>query len=147
MPCTILALIYRKAGITPMDFKEQYEDAVLPHIKKEMGRHFPLTYTRHYIGRFHYWPDGPVEPEAKGAATVDYDLIAELTFEDRTEVDSFMNRWMSKSLAHRYNVEKIAKVEEKVVDRAKTTVVYVDFPGPYVDGIRAKPATANAPAV
>lgn len=79
MAYTVLMFVYRKAGTTPDQFKQHYEQSHVPLMKTLAGEAFPLHHTRRYIQR------QADEDENVGAANTGdtgFDCITEMVFGD-----------------------------------------------------------------
>lgn len=62
MTYTITALIYRKPGLTPAEFRTHYDTVHVPLLKSLVGESFPITHTRNYVMRTH--ADAPSDGSA-----------------------------------------------------------------------------------
>lgn len=52
MVYTVLMLVYRSPELTPVQFRDHYENKHIPLMKSLTGHDFPLSHARHYIERF-----------------------------------------------------------------------------------------------
>lgn len=132
MPFTILLYSFRKPGTTPTSFKTHYESQHIPLLKSLTGTHFPKSHKRFYIQRTDSTnttsTDNNHIQNDKYPATVlvgtqpdfSYDAIAELTFEDATKFQTFMDIVSQDEIK-----ELIARDEELFLDRARMTAVVV----------------------
>ncbi|TPX18276.1 uncharacterized protein E0L32_002785 [Thyridium curvatum] len=79
----------RKAGITPEQYRDHYENVHIPLMRNLTGDTFPLTHTRHYVERGAP-PDFPaaVLPGGGDQADFAYDAVAVLTYRDRAHFDA-----------------------------------------------------------
>lgn len=128
----ILLFAYRKAGISPEEFKTHYEGHV-ELLKSLAGDAFPSSHRRTYLART------AVDTAAEDASTVnantpaavikgkqsefDYDVIAEVTFADADAFKAF-----ERVLYPQYAPETAAKIaanEEKFMDLSKMSIVRV----------------------
>jgi uncharacterized protein (TIGR02118 family) len=96
MTFRVVLFAYRKAGLTPQEFKHRYETVHVPLIKEIAGSLFPLSHTRRYISRQETTPDGSqaeavhaAELVSGDAADVMYDAITEMTFDTREDFYRF----------------------------------------------------------
>ncbi|KAL8706493.1 MAG: hypothetical protein Q9201_000478 [Fulgogasparrea decipioides] len=123
MTYTIVAFIWRKAGLSPSDFKLLYETNHIPLLLSLTGPLFPLTHSRFYIER---------RPDASNASYApvvyvgtpndfDYDAYCEMVFEDAAACRAFWTRLQEPEVA-----EKIVEVEERFIDRQKLKVAGID---------------------
>lgn len=139
MPFTILLYSFRKAGTTPASFKTHYESQHIPLLKSLTGTHFPKSHKRFYVQRTnnttttdnnsstandnnnHNQNDNyPATVLVGTQPDFPYDAIAELTFEDATKFQTFMD-----IVSQDETKELIARDEELFLDRARMTAVVV----------------------
>ncbi|KAF3067201.1 hypothetical protein GL218_08690 [Daldinia childiae] len=127
MAFSILFFFTRKAGISPEEFKEHLENIHMPILQEVAGPHFPLSHRRHYIQRTQGQGEGttrnastPAQILLGSQADFDYDVVAELTFQDAAAFQTFM--------AFSHTPEKAAKVgadQELFLDRSQLRAVVV----------------------
>lgn len=133
MTYSILIYAFRKAGTTPEQFREHYENSHVPLVKEIAGEHFPLSHTRRYLHRTKTsnaegGGGGGTERNADYPATVlfgnqadaDYDAFAELTFADVAAFQTFFG-----ICSQPENQARIQADEAKFLDSAKMTIVVV----------------------
>ena len=119
-----LIIAYRKPGTTHAEFKDHWENKHVPLVKAITGPFFPLTSTRHYIHRTAGSGGGSANPNHPATLftgsqdAVDYDGVAELTFESEEAFKAFVGVISEPEAAAR-----IAEDEETFLDRGKLAVV------------------------
>lgn len=133
MPYTIVAFIWRKEGTSPSEFKSHYETTHIPLLLRLLGSVFPISHTRFYLARqdedassfsaeHQQQPPQPIiyvgVPE-----DFDYDVYAELVFDDQPAFDAFYARMREPDVA-----AQIAADEEKFIARSRLKVVAVQEP-------------------
>ncbi|KAK1150133.1 hypothetical protein N8T08_000032 [Aspergillus melleus] len=98
MPCTIIAFLTRKSGLTPTEFRTHYETTHIPLLKELAGPHFPIAHKRFYLPRTrasdaveadHSNTAYPAPVLAGESADFQYDVYAELTFRDVEHLGAF----------------------------------------------------------
>ncbi|RYP33716.1 hypothetical protein DL767_004645 [Monosporascus sp. MG133] len=107
MTVSIFIFSYRKASVTPEEFRTQTEEVLVPLLKEITGEHFPLSHTRRYI-------------QHTAGAEIGADAIAELTFTDQAALGAFIG-----ALKQPGNDARITEVEGKFTDSNKTSIVTV----------------------
>ncbi|KAI8962038.1 EthD domain-containing protein [Daldinia sp. FL1419] len=125
MTFTILFFATRKPGVSPEEFKENFENVQMPLLREVSGEHFPLSHTRRYIRRTEGEGKGttrnastPAQVLVGSQADFDYDVVSQLVFQDAAAFQAFM--------AFAHTPEKAARVvanEELFMDRAQTRAV------------------------
>ncbi|KAL8726653.1 MAG: hypothetical protein Q9181_005967 [Wetmoreana brouardii] len=131
MTCAIVAFIWRKAGLSPSDFKLYYETNYMPFLLELMGPTFPLTHSRFYIERGLVNNSSSDATNASYAPVVyagtpddfDYDVFTQFIFESAAARQAFQARLQEPEVAG-----KIAEEEEKFIDLPKLKVAAVDGP-------------------
>ena len=121
MTYTILIFLYRKPSISPATFKEHYESSHMPLMQSVGGSHFPKSHVQRYIHRSTEDPNYPATVMVGAQTDFEYDAITELVFEDEPTFKEFFRLIHQGEMA-----ERIAKYEEKYLDRSKKRVVVVD---------------------
>ncbi|KAI9038722.1 EthD domain-containing protein [Aspergillus affinis] len=130
MPCTIIAFLSRKPGLTPTEFKTYYETTHIPLLKDIAGAHFPIAHKRFYLPRArvsdaadtdHSNTAYPAPILAGDAAEFQYDVYAELTFRDVEHLGAFHGALMADG-------ERLAADEERFLDRSLIRAVRVEEP-------------------
>jgi hypothetical protein len=128
MTYSILLFVTRRPGSTPEQFKDHYENVHLPLAQKLCGTaHWPIKFTRRYIARItRRGFGGPANPDnppllLRGdAQDIDYDCIADMTFESETAFQAFYRKIYERDVA------KVLAADEKLfLEVGKTRVVVV----------------------
>ncbi|KAK3314582.1 hypothetical protein B0H66DRAFT_563190 [Apodospora peruviana] len=129
MAFSILIFIYRKAGVTPEDFRTHCQTKLVPLHKEIAGEHYALSHTAHYIQRTEGPKvDGNTKRNPTTPATVfmgtqadaDWEAIAILEFRDQAHFQAYLGLMMVPE-----NAARIAETEGVVIDNSKTTIVAV----------------------
>jgi hypothetical protein len=96
MPYNVFLFITRKPSLTREEFKDYYENTHIPLLKSLVGPLFPLHHTRQYFARTDRKGfGGPANRDhpnylLRGAPEgFDYDVIAELTWENEKTFHDF----------------------------------------------------------
>lgn len=127
MPIKALIYAYRKAGLTPTDFKTHYESHITL-LKTIAGSDFPLSHKRHYVARSNVEtvPEGASTRNALTPATVlvgqqsdfDFDAYAEVMFADQVSFEAFGAKIYAPEAAARIRAD-----EERFLDRERLGIV------------------------
>jgi hypothetical protein len=96
MTVSVIALYTRLPDLSPAEFKRYIEEDHMPMIKKCMGEHFPVTFSRKYIERVESGAGDrlgvsgaskknadPTAPVVLVGGQVGWDMMAELIFRDQ----------------------------------------------------------------
>lgn len=113
----ILLTAHRKAGVTPAEFKDHYENTHLPLIKSITGPDFPISHSRSYIERS---ADGDFGARVFRGTQADFDMdvVAELAFEDMPALQRFFA-----AIGQGEGHKAIKADEEKFLDSERMKVV------------------------
>ncbi|KAJ9251207.1 hypothetical protein DTO271D3_3685 [Paecilomyces variotii] len=131
MSYTIVAFLWRKPGITPLEFKTHYETQHIPLLLELLGSRFPASHSRFYLPRL------PSDPSSTDVSNLNlrpklflgdgdgfsWDAYCELCFENHIAFEDFRAAMLEPE-----NATKIAADEEQFLDRSKINVVEVDPP-------------------
>jgi hypothetical protein len=122
MTYTVVALIKRKQGITPAQFREHYDSIHVPLLKALVGSAFPLTHIRNYVAQTSAGSNSL--PEINSCAedfspvlifgdpsAVNYDSITMMTWEDKAAFDRFNHAFNQPEV-----LEKMAEDDEHYRD-------------------------------
>lgn len=125
MTFTILVFLYRKPGSTMEHFINYYEDTHIQVLRSITGPDFPASHTRHYTQRTEAnTPGGPANPTTPATLfqgkqeDVDFDCVAEITFEDHAAFQRFF-----KAISSPEGGAKLKGDELNFLDPTKSTVV------------------------
>lgn len=94
MTFRVVLFAFRKAGLTPQDFKHHYETVHVPLVRQMTGSLFPLAHSRRYISRLDA-PEHQADENQKAevisgeASEIPYDAITEMKFETRDDFYKF----------------------------------------------------------
>ncbi|KAI6089619.1 EthD domain-containing protein [Hypoxylon rubiginosum] len=114
MTFNILIVGHRLPGVSPTQFKQYYERH-MSHIQEMAGAHFPVSHTRRYVQR----SDGQNANVLLGSqANFDYDVLAEMVFEDEEAWKGFCE-----VLGQERNAKWIEEDEKNFYDRSRGGVV------------------------
>ncbi|KAE8148616.1 EthD domain-containing protein [Aspergillus avenaceus] len=120
MPFKALLYITRKAGTTPTEFRNHYENVHMPLIKGLAGPDFPLSHKRYYLAR-----PAPGEDDTYPAVVLmgsqtdfSYDAVTEVTFGSEEAMKVFFGRRMEPGTK-----EIIDADEEKFLESSKVRAV------------------------
>ncbi|TDZ30171.1 hypothetical protein C8035_v003261 [Colletotrichum spinosum] len=115
MAFEIVIFGHRLPGVSMADFKTYYDTKHMPMIQKMTGKDFPVKHTRRYIER----PDGENAAVLFGSpADIDFDVIANMVFEDEEAANRFTG-----ILATKENAQFIEEDEKNFFDRNRCKVV------------------------
>jgi hypothetical protein len=78
MPIKKIVMVRRKAGLTPEEFRDGYENSH-SRLAVELFGHLWLSYKRHYLTTGHCFAEGG---EDKGPDQVGFDAVSEFVFRD-----------------------------------------------------------------
>jgi len=118
MTFTVLIYAWRKPGTTPAQFKEHYEGSHMTLVKSVAGKLFPLSHVRRYTA---LKEDGSGPNVMMGNPTsMDYDSVAELTFESVEAFQKFFG-----TVSQPETAAKLAADEELFLDRPRMKVCVV----------------------
>lgn len=126
MVFTVLSLFRRKAGTTPQQFKDYYENTHMPLLQELGGSSFPISHKRHYLPRTvqdaavadsdtsntNY----PANVFFGSAEDFQFDVYVEVVFEDQNHCMAFL-------AAISADPERLKADEEAFLDRSKMQVV------------------------
>ncbi|KAI0116375.1 EthD domain-containing protein [Nemania sp. FL0031] len=126
MPYTGLVFASRKPGTTPEQFKTHYENSHIPLLRGIAGAAFPLSHTRRYLHRSDIKsvantvrnPDSPATVILGKQDDFDYDVVAELTFEDEAAFKTYFGLMRQPE-----NAAKITADEDKFLDKTELRAV------------------------
>ncbi|OJJ56560.1 hypothetical protein ASPSYDRAFT_33641 [Aspergillus sydowii CBS 593.65] len=142
MTYTIFAVLYRRPGLTPAQFKSYYETTHVPLVREVTGSHFPTVYKRSYLPRAHiHGQSGIDDTNADTDAEADtsntaypntttlagrpsefqFDVITEMVFEDETHFRAFQ-------VAIDRNNDRVKADEAMLFDTSKINVAKIDGP-------------------
>jgi len=115
MPYSVLIFGIRKAGLSPEEFKDYYENKHIPLLKSLLGDQFAKSHTRYYI------TSGAIAQPAfimGQPSDLPWDVVAALNFADEEHL---------KRCAAIYEDEETQKIfaadEENFLDRASLKMV------------------------
>ncbi|OTB01352.1 hypothetical protein M426DRAFT_14514 [Hypoxylon sp. CI-4A] len=115
MSFKVLIFGHRLPGVSPADFKQRYEAHMANLAEPMAGPHFPVSHTRRYIAR----PDGKNAAVVVGAQSdFDYDVLAEMAFEDQASYKKF-----AEILSTGENAQRILEDEARFFDRSRVRMV------------------------
>lgn len=114
MPYNVLGFVSRKPGITPAAFQAHYEETHMPLLKTMAGDLFPTTHTRHYLKLNE--DDSPMVLVGD-KATLDYDAVAELSFDDQAAFQAYLGFVMAE--------KKISADSDKFIDQTNMRLVVI----------------------
>ncbi|OTA92692.1 hypothetical protein M434DRAFT_318644 [Hypoxylon sp. CO27-5] len=126
MTYTIIALLKRKQGLTPLQFRTHYDTVHLPLLKSLVGSAFPLTHTRNYVSRTSTNPTSDDYPDESYPPTIMYqgnssdvtfDVVTIMTWENKESWDRFLEIFRGDHVAR-----KIGEDEENFLDRGRKIV-------------------------
>ncbi|KAI1412240.1 hypothetical protein F5Y13DRAFT_190601 [Hypoxylon sp. FL1857] len=128
MTYTLVALIKRKSGTTPEEFRTYYDTVHAPLLKSLVGSTFPLTHTRNYVTRKPAESSGSsteFEPViySGDASNVDYDSVTVMVWEDKAALDRFAEKFYSKEVQ-----EKLKEDEDKFLDPSPRAIYIIKEP-------------------
>lgn len=108
----IVALLKRKQGMSKEEFRKYYEEK---HIKlcHENSRGYALDYRRNYIQDQFGAGTGGSEFSSDAAAEADYDVVTEVWFRSREEIEQMLKAVQVSSIG-----EAMIKDEENLFDRS-----------------------------
>jgi hypothetical protein len=111
----VIAFVTRKPGISREEFKQGYESMLVPHMRTT----FPqiADYKRNYL-------DPSVAVIVPGATLPAIDSVTEIWYRSRADFDSMMNAFADPKV-----FGPVDAIEEKILDRSKTSVVMVEETG------------------
>ncbi|OJJ06161.1 hypothetical protein ASPVEDRAFT_45579 [Aspergillus versicolor CBS 583.65] len=140
MTYTILAVLSRKPGLTPTQFKSYYETTHVPLVKEIAGSHPPTVYKRYYLPRAHIHGQGGIDDTNAGAdadtsntaypvttalagnpSGLQFDVYTEMVFEDENHFGSFQ-------AALEENSERVKADEAAFLDTSRIHIVKIDGP-------------------
>ncbi|OLN94351.1 hypothetical protein CCHL11_02945 [Colletotrichum chlorophyti] len=110
-----LIFAHRLPGVSPAEFKDHYDNFHIPMVRDMTGALFPLTHTRQYIRRVE---DGTARVLVGSQEDFDYDVVAEMVFEDEAAFGAFCG-----VLAEEENARRIDEDEKTFLDRSRCRVV------------------------
>ncbi|KAI6092270.1 hypothetical protein F4821DRAFT_159952 [Hypoxylon rubiginosum] len=139
MTYVVVALLRRKEGLSPSQFRTYYDTVHLPLLKSLVGSTAPLIHTRHYVSHEAATALGSSESIATlgsmaasgkefhptimyqgSPSDVSFDSLTVMTWADKESWESFLKIFQSKVVA-----EKIDEDEENFLDRARKVVFSV----------------------
>ncbi|KAF2687309.1 hypothetical protein K458DRAFT_361962 [Lentithecium fluviatile CBS 122367] len=127
MPYTIFIFVARKATLTSSQFKDYYENKHIPLLKELVGPLFPLHHRRQYFARTDRKGfGGPANRDhpnflLRGTPEgFDFDVVAELTWEDEKTFHGFYKAIYQSDVA-----AKLALDEERFLDSGSLRSVVV----------------------
>jgi hypothetical protein len=115
MPYAVLIFGTRKAGLSPEEFKDYYENKHIPLVKSLTGDQFPKSNTRHYI------TSGAVAQPAfivGEPSDLPWDSVTALNFADEEHFNKCMAIYQDEETQ-----KKFAADEEIFLDRASMKIV------------------------
>lgn len=120
MVYTVLMLVYRSPELTPLQFRDHYENKHIPLMKSLTGQYFPLSHARHYIERS--GSNNRFSAAVLGGKQSDFefDCISIMMFENDGGF-----RKMSDLLASPELAPKVGNDCEAFMDAARTRVVVI----------------------
>ena len=129
MTFSFLIFAWRNPNLSPAEFKSYYENNHVPLVKSLAGSTFPISHVRRYLDRTQTdapSADGGVNANYPASVLIgkptdfEYDVIAELTFEDEAHFQAFMA-----IVGQREAAAKIEKDNSYFLDSEKMRVVVV----------------------
>ncbi|KAI0838427.1 EthD domain-containing protein [Hypoxylon sp. FL0890] len=126
MTYTIIALLKRKQGLTPLQFRTHYDTVHLPLLKSLVGSAFPITHTRNYVSRAptsrtsDHSPDESYPPTVMyqgNSRDVAFDVVTIMTWDTKESWDEFLEIFSSQHVA-----DKIGEDEEAFLDRGRKII-------------------------
>ena len=135
MTYTVVALIKRKPGITPEQFRAHYEDTHVPLLKSLVGPTFPLTHTRNYVTRSAQSTTTPAPGPGGGEdpypptmymgqpSEVSYDSVTVMVWADKEAFDKFCEVFYREDVAL-----KMQEDEQVFLDKSFRVVYAVEEP-------------------
>ncbi len=104
-----VALIKRKPGLSPEEFRKHYEEVHAPLIRKS----FPSLkrYARNFVN---------AAPFSRGAGEPEFDCITEMWFDDMQGFQAMVDAWGGEA------GRAIANDERRFLDRTKTVYLIVE---------------------
>lgn len=127
MTYTLVMFVTRNPDLSPEEFKDHYENVHIPLAQRLCAGSWPFKFTRQYIARITRkgfgGPSNPDRPPLMlrgDAQDIDYDCVAEMTFENERAFHAFYKRVYEKDVA-----AKLAADETKFLELGKTRVVVV----------------------
>lgn len=116
MAFKILIFATRKAGTTPAQFRTHYEETHIPLIRALTGAAFPLSHVRRYLHRSNRDDINAPLTMLKGSpASVPFDVVSEVTFEDEQALKAFSDILARPELAERLKEDELAFLEPESV--------------------------------
>lgn len=131
MSYSIIALLWRKPGLTPDDFHRYYETRHMPLLLSLTGSTFPLSHTRFYLPRQQSSSASADRASVDFSPTVflgkagdvDYDAFASIVFADEAAFHIFYDRLREPAVA-----EALKEDEEKFLWRERLVVASAGAP-------------------
>ncbi|KAF2468318.1 uncharacterized protein BDR25DRAFT_231806 [Lindgomyces ingoldianus] len=138
MTYTVIALIYRKPGLTPAQFRTHYDTVHVPLLKSLVGDTFPITHTRNYVTRTRTRSDDMAPTSISSDSNNElwlptlyrgqpsdfpYDSMTVMVWEDKTAFERFCEVFY-----HEEVQEKMQDDEEKFIDRRFRMVCALEEP-------------------
>ncbi|KAG9199466.1 hypothetical protein G6514_008429 [Epicoccum nigrum] len=127
MTYTIILFITRNPKLSPEEFKSHYENVHIPLAQRLCGGSWPFNFTRRYLARItRAGFGGPSNPDRPplvlrgDAQDIDYDCVAEMTFESEHAFQAFYKKVYEKDVA-----AKLAADETAFLEMGKTRIVVV----------------------
>jgi hypothetical protein len=136
MAIRVLVMLKRKPGMTPADFRQEYENGHA-RLAVELFGHLWTAYRRHYLGSANTFVDvkgAPMDGSRAELPTTQFDVITELVFENAADLEA-MNRIVAENRA------LLAQDEERLFDRPNCLLVMCDTVEE--DSGRLKPVSAK----
>ncbi|KAI1386121.1 uncharacterized protein F4822DRAFT_306278 [Hypoxylon trugodes] len=107
MPFTIIVTVKRKAGTTPQQFRDHYNNGHVPLVKRLTGSTWP-KHTRQFVIRNETKPANPDADKTSNEvwqsevlrgspSNVDFDCLTTMVWEDRAAWDRFLQKFYEHS--------------------------------------------------
>lgn len=116
MTFKVIALLARKPGMTPAQFRHYYETRHVPLIRESFAGHL-VEYRRNFIE-----PEGAILGDA--AAPADFDVVTEIRFRDRASCEAMLAMHAKTDVGRR-----IAADEANFLDVTRTRFFRVEEAG------------------
>jgi hypothetical protein len=127
MTYTIILFVTRNPALSPEEFKDHYENVHIPLAQRLCNGNWPFHFTRRYLARItRAGFGGPSNPDRPplvlrgDAQDIDYDCVAEMTFESERAFQAFYRKVYEKDVA-----AKLAADETAFLEMGKTRIVVV----------------------